>query len=38
VLLKTFGSIEAIRAASLQELEAVPRLPRSVAEAIKDRL
>jgi excinuclease ABC subunit C len=38
VLLKTFGSIEAIRAASLQELEAVPRLPRSVAEAIKNKL
>jgi len=37
-LLKTFGSIEAIRAASLEELEAVPRLPRSVAEAIKNKL
>jgi excinuclease ABC subunit C len=37
-LLKTFGSVEGIRAASLEELEAVPRLPRSVAEAIKDRL
>jgi len=35
-LLKTFGSIEAIRAASLEELEAVPRLPRSVAEMIKN--
>jgi excinuclease ABC subunit C len=37
-LLKTFGSIEAIRAASLEELESVPRLPRSVAEAIKSQL
>jgi excinuclease ABC subunit C len=37
-LLKTFGSIEAIRAASLDELDAVPRLPRSVAEAIKNNL
>jgi excinuclease ABC subunit C len=37
-LLKAFGSIEAIRAASLEELEAVPRLPRSVAEAIKEGL
>jgi len=34
-LLKTFGSVEAIRAATLEELEAVPRLPRAVAEAIK---
>jgi excinuclease ABC subunit C len=37
-LLKTFGSIEAIRAASLEELDAVPRMPRSVAEAIKNSL
>ncbi len=37
-LLKAFGSVEAIRAASLQELDAVPRLPRSVAEAIKNNL
>jgi excinuclease ABC subunit C len=37
-LLKTFGSIEAIRAASLEELDAVPGLPHSVAKAIKDRL
>jgi excinuclease ABC subunit C len=35
-LLKAFGSIEAIRAASLEELEAVPRLPHSVAETIKN--
>lgn len=37
-LLKTFGSIEAIRAASVEEIEAIPRLPRSVAEAIKKGL
>ncbi len=37
-LLKTFGSIQAIRAASVEELEAVPHLPHSVAEAIKNRL
>jgi excinuclease ABC subunit C len=37
-LLKQFGSIEAIRTASLEELETVQGLPRSVAEAIKDTL
>jgi excinuclease ABC subunit C len=37
-LLKTFGSVAAIRAASLEELEAVPRLPHSVAKAIKNKL
>jgi len=37
-LLKTFGSVAAIRAASLDELDAVPRMPRSVAEAIKAHL
>jgi len=37
-LLKTFGSVEAIRAATLEELEAVPRLPRTVAEEIKRKL
>jgi excinuclease ABC subunit C len=37
-LLKAFGSIEAIRAASLEELDAVPGLPHSVAKAIVDRL
>jgi excinuclease ABC subunit C len=37
-LLKAFGSIEAIRAASIEEFDAVPRLPRSVAEAIKKAL
>jgi excinuclease ABC subunit C len=37
-LLKAFGSIEAIRAASLEELDAVPGLPHSVAKAINDCL
>ncbi len=37
-LLQRFGSIEAIRAASLEELDAVPGLPQSVAKTIKDRL
>lgn len=37
-LLKAFGSVEAVRAASLDELEAVPGLPHSVAEAIKSQL
>ncbi|MEA3377398.1 MAG: excinuclease ABC subunit UvrC [Chloroflexota bacterium] len=37
-LLKQFGSVEAIQAATLEELDAVPGLPHSVAEAIKDRL
>jgi len=37
-LLKTFGSIEAIRAATVEELAAVPRMPRQVAEAIKAKL
>jgi excinuclease ABC subunit C len=37
-LLKTFGSIEAIRAATVEELAAVPRMPRKVAEAIKAKL
>jgi len=37
-LLKAFGSIEAIRAASREELDAVPGLPRSVAERIKNHL
>lgn len=38
VLLKAFGSVEAVRAASLDELEAVPGLPHAVAEAIKSQL
>jgi excinuclease ABC subunit C len=37
-LLKAFGSIEAVRGASLDELCTVPGLPRTVAEAIKDQL
>lgn len=37
-LLKAFGSIEAIRAASVEELAAVPGIPRTVAQAIKDHL
>ncbi|MGD2143881.1 MAG: excinuclease ABC subunit UvrC [Anaerolineae bacterium] len=37
-LLKAFGSIEAIRRASLEELDAVPRLPRAVAKTIKSTL
>jgi excinuclease ABC subunit C len=37
-LLKTFGSIEAIREASLEELAAVPGMTRSAAEHIKSSL
>jgi len=37
-LLKAFGSIEALRAASVDELAAVPGIPRSVAQAIKEYL
>ncbi|MER3545123.1 MAG: excinuclease ABC subunit C [Chloroflexota bacterium] len=37
-LLARFGSLEAIRAASVEDLTAVPGIPRSVAEAIKDAL
>ncbi len=37
-LLRAFGSVEAIRAASVEELEAVPGLPRSVVKAIKSTL
>lgn len=33
-LLKHFGSVKRVREASLEELEAVPRLPRSVARAV----
>ena len=33
-LLKTFGSVKRLRAASLQELAAVPGLPRAVAEEL----
>ncbi len=37
-LLKAFGSVEAVRAATLEELDAVPGLPHSVAKAIKRKL
>ncbi|HEC33289.1 MAG TPA: excinuclease ABC subunit UvrC [Chloroflexi bacterium] len=37
-LLRTFGSLERIRAASVEELAAVPGIPRRVAEAIKEHL
>jgi len=37
-LLKAFGSLERIRAASVDELTAVPGIPRAVAEAIKENL
>lgn len=37
-LLKAFGSIEAIRAASIEELAAVPGIPKKVALTIKEHL
>lgn len=37
-LLKAFGSLDAIRAASVEQLAAVPSIPRSVAQAIKEHL
>ena len=37
-LLKAFGSVEGVRAATLEELDAVPGLPHSVAKAIKSNL
>ncbi|HHH42395.1 MAG TPA: excinuclease ABC subunit UvrC [Chloroflexi bacterium] len=37
-LLRAFGSVERIRAASVEELAAVPGIPRKVAEAIKEHL
>jgi excinuclease ABC subunit C len=37
-LLKTFGSVKKVREASLEELEAVPRLPKTVASAVYDSL
>ena len=37
-LLKQFGSVKKVREASLEELEAVPRLPRSVAAAVYESL
>jgi excinuclease ABC subunit C len=37
-LLKTFGSVKKVREASLEQLEAVPRLPKAVAAAVYDSL
>ncbi len=37
-LLKTFGSVKRVREASLEELEATPRLPRAVAAAVYEAL
>lgn len=37
-LLKRFGSVKRVREASLEELEAVPRLPRAVAAAVYESL
>jgi len=37
-LLKAFGSLDAIRAATVQQLAAVPGIPRTVAVAIKEHL
>jgi len=37
-LLKAFGSVDAIRAASVDELVAVPGMSRAAAEAIKENL
>jgi excinuclease ABC subunit C len=37
-LLKRFGTLEGIRAASLDELASVPDIPRSLAAKVKDRL
>ena len=37
-LLKAFGSLDAIRAASVEQLAAVPGIPRTVAVAIKEHL
>ncbi len=37
-LLKTFGSIDNIRQASIEEIAAIPRMPHQVAQAIKSRL
>ncbi|MDP9068910.1 MAG: excinuclease ABC subunit UvrC [Actinomycetota bacterium] len=37
-LLKHFGSVKKVREASLEELEATPRLPRAVAAAVYDAL
>jgi excinuclease ABC subunit C len=37
-LLKAFGSLDAIRAATVEQLAAVPGVPRNVAQAIKENL
>jgi excinuclease ABC subunit C len=37
-LLKHFGSLDAIRAATVEEIAALPGIPRGVAEAVKARL
>jgi len=37
-LLKAFGSLDAIRAASVEQLAAVPGIPRTVAQAVKEHL
>jgi len=37
-LLRHFGSLEALRAASVEEIAALPGIPRTVAEAIKEHL
>jgi len=37
-LLKAFGSLDAIRAASVEQLAAVPGIPRTVASAVKENL
>jgi len=37
-LLKAFGSLDGIRAASVEQLAAVPGIPRAVAQAIKEHL
>ena len=37
-LLKAFGSVKKVREASLEELEAVPRLPKAVAAAVYESL
>jgi excinuclease ABC subunit C len=37
-LLKAFGSLDAVRAASVEQLAAVPGVPRNVALAVKEHL
>jgi len=38
MLLKAFGSLEAIREATVDQLAAVPGIPRNVAQAVKEHL